>query len=85
MPNSKVSSCEDDPSILMHQITFTPIDEIIRMPTNMDVDLLGNFFLVQETSTIKRKDGKEVPRCTITMLDMSCTTIDITLWGAIAE
>ena len=29
MSNSKVSSCEDDSSILMHQIIFTSIDEII--------------------------------------------------------
>ena len=69
----------------MHQITFTPIDEIIQMPTNIGVDLLWIVFHVQETSKIKIKDGKEVPRCNITMLDMSRTTIYVTLWGATAK
>ena len=34
---------------------------------------------------IKRKDGVQVPTCTITMLDLSHTTIDVTLWGVAAE
>ena len=44
--DSKVVSCEDDPSIPKHQFTFTPIDAVIGLPKNVNVDLVGIIFHV---------------------------------------
>ena len=45
------------------------------------VDLAGLVISVSPTSTIRKRDGVEIVRCTIGLHDMSGYSIYITLWG----
>lgn len=72
--------CEDDLSILKHQFSFTPIKEIVSKSNNSVVDVIGIVVFVDPSSTI-RMGGTEVLRQSIKILDMSTSTIDVTLWG----
>ena len=45
------------------------------------VDLLGLVISVLPTSIIHKQDGVEIVQCTIGLHDVSCYSIDITLWG----
>ena len=83
--DSIVVSCEDDAHIPKHRFILTPIDEAKKKPNNTKIDIIGIVVYVQETTIVKQKDGIEVWRHTIKLVDTSCSTIDVTLLGAHTE
>ncbi|XP_057831240.2 replication protein A 70 kDa DNA-binding subunit A-like [Cryptomeria japonica] len=82
VPESLVNPCEDDPSIPKNHFSFMPINEILEQRNNSVIDVIGVVICVEPSSTIRRRDGTEVIRHTIKLLDMSQTTIEVTIWGA---
>ena len=53
------------------------------MNTNSTLDLIGIVICVDPASTIRRRDGIEVVR-SLKMVDVSTSTINVTLWGQAA-
>lgn len=71
VPESIVTPCEDDPSIPKNYFSFMPINEITEKSNNSIIDVIGVVICVEPSSTIRRRDGIEVIRRTIKLLDMS--------------
>ncbi|XP_057872685.1 replication protein A 70 kDa DNA-binding subunit C-like [Cryptomeria japonica] len=82
VPKSIVTPCEDDPSIPKNHFSFMPINEILEQSNNSNINVIGVVICVELSSTIRRRNGIEVIRHTIKLLDMSRTTIEVTIWGA---
>ncbi|XP_057847285.2 replication protein A 70 kDa DNA-binding subunit A-like [Cryptomeria japonica] len=85
VPESIVTPCEDGPSIPKNHFSFMPINEILEQSNNSVIDVIGVVICVEPSSTIRRRDGTKVIRRTIKLLDMSRTTIEVTIWGAPSE
>lgn len=51
---------------------------------NSTLDLIGIVICVDLASTIRRRDGTEVIRRSLKMVDVSTSTINVTLWGQAA-
>ncbi|XP_059068206.1 replication protein A 70 kDa DNA-binding subunit A-like [Cryptomeria japonica] len=83
--DSMVTACNDDSSIPKHRYAFTTLDQVATINNNSTIDVIGIVIRVDPTSTICKRDGTEVPRRTIKLVDMTRTTIDVTLWGAMVE
>ncbi|XP_057864253.2 replication protein A 70 kDa DNA-binding subunit A-like [Cryptomeria japonica] len=83
--DSKVTTCNDDSSIPKHRYAFTPLDQVATINNNSTIDIIGIVISVDPSSTIRKRDGTEVPRRTIKLVVMTQTTIDVTLWGAMAK
>ncbi|XP_057865429.2 replication protein A 70 kDa DNA-binding subunit A-like [Cryptomeria japonica] len=82
---SIVTLCEDDPSIPRNHFSFMPINEILEQSNNSIIDVIGVVICIEPSSTIRRRNGTEVMRHTIKLLDMSRTTIEVTLRGPPSE
>lgn len=63
--DSKVTTCNDDSSIPKHIYTFTPLDQVATINNNSTIDVIGIVISVDPSSTIRKRDGTEVPRHTI--------------------
>lgn len=81
MDDSKVTLTDDDHLIPTHQFSFMPINEILNTNNNSLIDVVGIVICVDPTSTIRRRDGIDVLRRSLKLLDMSTFTINVTLWG----
>ncbi|XP_059073819.1 replication protein A 70 kDa DNA-binding subunit A-like [Cryptomeria japonica] len=83
--DSKVTACNDDSSIPKHRYAFIALDQVATINNNSTIDVIGIVISVDLSSTICKRDGTKVPRRTIKLVDMTRTTIDVTLWGAMAK
>ncbi|XP_057854452.2 replication protein A 70 kDa DNA-binding subunit A-like [Cryptomeria japonica] len=83
--DSKVIACNDDSSIPKHRFIFTTLDQVASKNNSSTIYVIGIVISVDLSSTIRRRDGTKVPRHTIKLVDMTRTTIYITLWGTMAE
>ncbi|XP_057867716.2 replication protein A 70 kDa DNA-binding subunit A-like [Cryptomeria japonica] len=82
VPESIVTPCEDDPSIPKNHFSLMPINEILKQSNNSVIDDISVVICVEPSSTIRRRDGTEVIRHTIKLLNLSRTTIEVMIWGA---
>ncbi|GLJ33967.1 hypothetical protein SUGI_0683240 [Cryptomeria japonica] len=64
---------------------FTPIGELFQLTNNTLVDVIGLFLYVGDVIPIHRKDGSQTQKRVVKINDLSGSTIDINLWGPIAE
>ena len=74
-------SLNDVAIIPFHRFRFKSIDEIRYANFGSIVDIIVIGRSTSPTSTIRRRDGFETPRKTLSLEDMSGYGIDITLWG----
>lgn len=61
-----------------------PIAELKDTPKDAVVDILGLVYHVENLKTIAR-NGMDVPKRTISLLDQSGMGVDLTIWGERAE
>ncbi|XP_057833304.2 replication protein A 70 kDa DNA-binding subunit A-like [Cryptomeria japonica] len=64
---------------------FTPITELFHLTNNTLVDIIGLVVYVGDTIPIHRKDGSQTQKRVVKINDMFGSTIDINLWGPMAE
>lgn len=83
--DSKVTACNDDSSIPKHKYSFTNLDQVATINNNSTIDVIGIVISVDPSSTICKRDSTKVPRHIIKLVDMTRTTIDVTLRGAMAK
>lgn len=79
---STVKPCsEDDPTFPYQSFHFKTIGEIKSTKLNTIVDVLGVVSSTSPATTIRRRDGTETLRKTLTLKDKSGFSIDLTIWG----
>jgi len=79
--NSVVQLCEEDDNVIPSVVfTTTPIARIQDMMKDEIIDVVAFVTGVSELQNVNTKSGSTMKR-TITLLDMSQATIDLTLWG----
>lgn len=77
---------QDDRSIPLAKFNFVSIATLESLTTTQPVDLIGAITQVGEFSTIISKTkNKELKKRNITIVDMSRTSISVTIWGDQAE
>ncbi|GLJ53867.1 hypothetical protein SUGI_1150270 [Cryptomeria japonica] len=64
---------------------FMPIIELFHLTNNTLVDIIGLVLYVGDIIPIHRKDGSQTQKCLVKINDLSGSTIDINLWGPMAE
>ncbi|GLJ06341.1 hypothetical protein SUGI_0036750 [Cryptomeria japonica] len=65
--------------------SFTPINELFHLTNNTLVDIIGLVLYVGDIIPIHRKDGSQTHKRVVKISDLSNSTIDINLWGPMAE
>ncbi|PAN08541.1 hypothetical protein PAHAL_1G419000 [Panicum hallii] len=79
---STIELCPDEnSSIPAMRFSFTSIDKIEDSENNAIVDVIGVVTSVNPSTTIQRKNGMETQKRTITLKDMSCRSVEVTMWG----
>ncbi|GLJ18111.1 hypothetical protein SUGI_0319840 [Cryptomeria japonica] len=64
---------------------FTSINELFHLTNNTLVDIIGLVLYVGDIIPIHRKDGSQTHKRVVKISDLSNSTIDINLWGPMAE
>ncbi|XP_059076690.1 replication protein A 70 kDa DNA-binding subunit A-like [Cryptomeria japonica] len=64
---------------------FMPISELFHLINNTLVDIIGLVLYVGDIIPIHRKDGSQTQKRLVKINDLSGSTIDINLWGPMAE
>eukprot|EP00823_Brevimastigomonas_motovehiculus_P004035 TRINITY_DN2586_c0_g1_i1.p1 TRINITY_DN2586_c0_g1~~TRINITY_DN2586_c0_g1_i1.p1 ORF type:complete len:542 (-),score=74.52 TRINITY_DN2586_c0_g1_i1:249-1802(-) len=83
---SEVRLAEDDLKILHQQFKFVPISEIEKSYNSDFVDIVGILRSVSPvTSFIPKNKQERLSKRTITLMDQTLKSIDVTLWGQTAE
>ncbi|KAH9323024.1 hypothetical protein KI387_017663 [Taxus chinensis] len=79
---SKVeASSLDDGSIPFNKFHFVLLGEITNLEASIMIDVIGIAWFVSDLQTLSRKDGSELKKRTIQIIDTSNYAIDVTLWG----
>ncbi|KAH9317285.1 hypothetical protein KI387_019054 [Taxus chinensis] len=79
---SKVEdSSLDDGSIAFNKFHFVLLGEITNLEANIMIGVLGISQFVSDLQTLLRKDGSELKKRTIQIIDTFNYAIDVTLWG----
>ncbi|EFJ46650.1 hypothetical protein VOLCADRAFT_105399 [Volvox carteri f. nagariensis] len=76
-------AADQDTSSMTAAVEITPIEVLPRrVGGRMPVDVMGVVLALGPLGTVKRKaDSSELPRRDITLGDMSCKSVVLTLWG----
>ncbi|XP_059078142.1 replication protein A 70 kDa DNA-binding subunit A-like [Cryptomeria japonica] len=82
---SIVKHCTNEEQADQQTAPFTPIGELFQPTNNTLVDIIGLVLYVGDIIPIHRKDGSQTQKCVVKINDLSISTIDINLWGSIAE
>ena len=75
------ASISIDSTIPKYMFHFRLIDSTGAWPINSLVDVISIVSSISSTSTMHKRDGNEINKCTLTIIDMSSFSIDVTLWG----
>lgn len=79
---STIQPCfDDDNSIPRQQFHFRSIAEIESMDINSVLDVIGIVSGIYPSSVIRRKNGDETLKQTLSLKDMSGKSVSLTLWG----
>ncbi|XP_059068707.1 replication protein A 70 kDa DNA-binding subunit E-like [Cryptomeria japonica] len=82
---SIVKRCTNEEQAYQQTAPFTPIGELFQLTNNTMVDVIGLVLYVGDIIPIHRKDGSQTQKRVVKINDLSGSTIDINLWGPIAE
>ncbi|GLI69429.1 hypothetical protein VaNZ11_014038 [Volvox africanus] len=76
-------AADQDTSAMNAAVEITPIDLLPRrVGARAPVDVMGVVLALGSLGTVKRKaDSSELPRRDVTLGDMSCKSVVVTLWG----
>ena len=84
--DSIVQLCADEPASLPKiRYSLVPLAEIADKVTNSNVDVMGVVSDVSGAQKIVSKAGKELTKRTAKIADDSGMSIEITMWGGVAE
>jgi replication factor A1 len=83
--NSQITLCNDAGDIPSMHYNFVPIQSINDIQKDEVVDVLGVAVTIGECTAIVTKQGKELKKRNITLVDRTGVCIDFTLWGDKAE
>ncbi|XP_024170311.1 replication protein A 70 kDa DNA-binding subunit E [Rosa chinensis] len=78
---STIQLCfEDDGSIPQQRFNFRPISDVEGLENNTIVDIIGVVTFISPAASISTKNG-ETQKRTLQLKDMSCRSVEVTLWG----
>ncbi|KAK9928220.1 hypothetical protein M0R45_025366 [Rubus argutus] len=78
---STIQQCfEDDGSIPQQRFNFRPISDVEGLDNNSIVDIIGVVSFISPAASIMTKNG-ETQKRTLQLKDMSCRSVEVTLWG----
>eukprot|EP01119_Soliformovum_irregulare_P016808 TRINITY_DN4916_c0_g1_i2.p1 TRINITY_DN4916_c0_g1~~TRINITY_DN4916_c0_g1_i2.p1 ORF type:complete len:395 (-),score=118.42 TRINITY_DN4916_c0_g1_i2:78-1262(-) len=83
--NTQVVHVQNDEQIRSVQLEITRINDIDKIEPNGMVDVLGVIHNVGDHGTITTRKGDQLSKRTLTLLDTSSRTIDLTIWGKDAD
>jgi replication factor A1 len=83
--NSLVQPCADPIDIPKHSYQFTPIQNLPDVQADELVDILGVVTDMGGLINFTTKAGKALTKRTITLLDVTSRSVELTLWGSQAE
>eukprot|EP00958_Prasinococcus_capsulatus_P024127 scaffold3734_cov425-Prasinococcus_capsulatus_cf.AAC.5 len=84
--NSRVELSLDEIDIPCAHFDFVPIRDVVNVPVNSLVDVIGVVENINPPGTIIRRDGgQEVAKQTLNIRDSSNVSVEICLWGAKVE
>jgi replication factor A1 len=83
--NSLVESAPDGGEIPLQSFKFVPIAEIANISADKVIDVLGKVIEAGEVTSINTKRGTPLSKRTVTLVDSSMASIELTLWGKFAE
>ncbi|KAI4327970.1 hypothetical protein L6164_020372 [Bauhinia variegata] len=79
---SAIQLCpDDDNSIPKQQFHFRSVSEVESMENNSVVDMIGVVSSISPAASIMRKNGTETQKRVLQLKDMSCRSVELTLWG----
>lgn len=76
-----IQEVAEDDSIQQIKFVFVPIDNLKNIQPNKHIDLLGNVHNVSPLSKLTSKAGKELTKRTMTIVDESLLSVEVTLWN----
>lgn len=81
-----IQPCEDDGKIPRNHFDFVSIDQIKDIPKDQSVDVIGIVTNVSNLQSITSKTtGNQFEKKTVTILDTSSYSIEVTFWGEKAK
>ena len=86
--NTKVEPCTDvELKVTNTSFNFAPFDSLVsRLSSKALIDVLGVVTGVSELSAVlRKKDNASLQKRELTLLDSTCKTVRLTLWGELAE
>ncbi len=83
--NSLVEPAPDGGEIPLQSFKFVPIAEIANISADKVIDVLGKVIEAGEVTSINTKRGTPLSKRTVTLVDSSMASIELTLWGKFAE
>eukprot|EP00002_Diphylleia_rotans_P000475 TRINITY_DN1024_c0_g1_i6.p1 TRINITY_DN1024_c0_g1~~TRINITY_DN1024_c0_g1_i6.p1 ORF type:complete len:441 (-),score=94.41 TRINITY_DN1024_c0_g1_i6:113-1435(-) len=84
--DSNIIPCGDDSNIQRLRFEIVPILSIEQQAVDSSIDVVGVVCKVGDVSSITGKTtGKQFSKRSLTLLDSSNATIELTLWGGLAE
>lgn len=82
---STVQEVPEDKSIEKINFSFVPIDNLKDIQPNKFIDIVGIVHQVAPISTILSKQGVEFTKRSVTLIDSSLLSVELTLWNKVAE
>ena len=83
--STKFDPAEEDSTIGNVGFTFKTISSLSDLQTRSSCDVIGIITDVMAVSSIKLKSGEEKDKRTITIMDDTRASVDVTFWGASAH
>jgi len=82
---SQIELAPDEPTIPKISFNFVPISRLEDTPAGTVVDIIAVTESVEDQSMIRRRDGSEATKRSISVKDPSGRSIEVTLWGEFAS
>jgi replication factor A1 len=83
--NSCVEPAPDGGEIPLQSFKFVPIADIANISADKVIDVIGKVLEAGEVTSINTKRGTPLSKRTLTLVDSSMASIELTLWGKYAE
>jgi replication factor A1 len=83
--STKFDPAEEDSTIGNVGFAFKTISSLSDLQTRSSCDVIGIITDVMAVSSIKLKSGEEKDKRTITIMDDTRASVDVTFWGASAH
>jgi len=82
--NTDIQECKDDKQINQTGFSFTTIEQIQNLRTNVTIDVIGIVLQVGQVGTLKLKTGETRDKRNLVIGDDTNLSISVTLWGETA-